>query len=56
VDGCSVEAAAKLTEYFKGHARKVYLAMDADPALAPFSAPLYLRQGRCQRCGPSAQW
>jgi hypothetical protein len=31
VDGDSVKRAARLVAYFKGHARKVYAVMDADP-------------------------
>jgi 5S rRNA maturation endonuclease (ribonuclease M5) len=34
VDGESMSAAARLVDYFKGHARKLYMAMGADPALA----------------------
>jgi 5S rRNA maturation endonuclease (ribonuclease M5) len=34
VDGESMEAAARLVDYFKGHACKLYMAMGADPALA----------------------
>jgi hypothetical protein len=34
VDGESVERAARLVAYFKGHARKVYARMDSDPRLA----------------------
>jgi hypothetical protein len=34
VDSASVVAATQLVDYFKSHARKVYLAMDADPQTA----------------------
>jgi DNA polymerase-1 len=34
VDGESMDRAAKLVTYFKAHARKVYVVMDADPRLA----------------------
>jgi hypothetical protein len=41
VDGESMDRAARLVAYFKGHARKVYTAMDADPRTA--DARLVLR-------------
>src|SRR5262249_41381880 len=34
VDGESMQRAAQLIDYFKSHARKVYVLMDADPKIA----------------------
>jgi hypothetical protein len=34
VDGVSMGAAARLIDYFKSHARKLYAALDADPRIA----------------------